>query len=113
MTIQAFLQELQSTVEQRTIVTDPDRIAPWLTDWRGRWTGRSAALLEPGSTKEVATIVRAAEGHGVALVLALHDSLAGREHDARIMGDGRELRSEVNRLNCGISSCRRTGVLRG
>ena len=68
MSITAFLGALRPLVEPRTIVTDPDRIAPWLTDWRGRWTGVSEALLEPGSTEEVAAIVRTAEGHGTGLV---------------------------------------------
>jgi FAD/FMN-containing dehydrogenase len=52
----------------RTVVTDPSDVAPWLTDWRGRWTGKAAALLQPGSTEEVAETVRLAEQHGVALV---------------------------------------------
>jgi FAD/FMN-containing dehydrogenase len=68
MAVSAFLSDLQSRVGPRTLVTDPERIAPWLTDWRGRWTGRSAALLEPGSTAEVAAIVALAGEHGVGLV---------------------------------------------
>ncbi len=66
--VSEFLQALAGKVPPRTIVTDPERIAPWLTDWRGRWTGRSAALLEPASTDEVAAIVALAESHGVGLV---------------------------------------------
>lgn len=68
MAVSAFLSALHSRVSTRTIVTEPERIAPWLTDWRGRWTGTSAALLEPGSTAEVATIVALAGQHEVSLV---------------------------------------------
>jgi FAD/FMN-containing dehydrogenase len=50
------------------VVTEAADLAPWLTDWRGRWTGKAAALLQPGSTEEVAEIVRLAEQHGVGLV---------------------------------------------
>ena len=49
-------------------LTDPADIAPWLTDWRGRWTGASAAILQPGSTDEVAAIVSLAAELGIALV---------------------------------------------
>lgn len=68
MQIEAFLDTLGEQLEPRTIVRDQATIAPWLTDWRGRWTGTSAVLLEPRSTEEVTAIVCAAEEHGVALV---------------------------------------------
>ncbi|HEX8191906.1 MAG TPA: FAD-binding oxidoreductase [Allosphingosinicella sp.] len=43
-------------------------LAPWLTDWRRRYSGAAAALLSPASTEDVAEIVRlAAEAH-VAIV---------------------------------------------
>ena len=50
------------------VVEDPDLIAPWTTDWRGKYHGAAAAMLVPRSTEEVATIVRLAATHGVALV---------------------------------------------
>ena len=52
----------------KAVVTDPADIAPWLTDWRGRWTGRAAAILRPASTAEVAAIMAMAVEAGVALV---------------------------------------------
>lgn len=63
-----MLDALAHQLPPRAIVTDPADIAPWLTDWRGRYHGRTAALLEPASTAEVATIVRAAAEHRVPLV---------------------------------------------
>jgi FAD/FMN-containing dehydrogenase len=47
---------------------DPEDLAPWLTDWRGRYTGKAAALLSPASTEEVAAIVRLAGECGTKLV---------------------------------------------
>lgn len=47
---------------------DPDDLAPWLTDWRGRYSGKAAALLSPASTKEVSAILRLATENSVALV---------------------------------------------
>jgi FAD/FMN-containing dehydrogenase len=64
---QAFLDELAPRLGPRTVVTDPDLIAPWLTDWRGRYHGAAFALLQPVDTAEVAAIVAAAARHGVAL----------------------------------------------
>jgi FAD/FMN-containing dehydrogenase len=68
MTVQRYLELLAGRVEPRSIVTDAERIAPWLTDWRGRWQGKSAALLEPASTEEVAIMVALAGEMKVALV---------------------------------------------
>ena len=53
---------------ERAAVTDPDDIEPWLSDWRGRYHGRSDAMLQPASTEEVAAIVRLAGELGVPLV---------------------------------------------
>ena len=53
---------------ERAVVTDQDRIEPWLTDWRGRFHGNAPAMLEPRSTAEVAEMVRLAAEHGVPLV---------------------------------------------
>lgn len=66
--LSAFLDSVSAIIAPAAIVTDAGEIAPWLTDWRGRWTGRSEVLLQPASTAEVAAIVQAAEAHGVALV---------------------------------------------
>ena len=52
----------------KAVITDPSEIEPWLTDWRGRFHGQAQAILAPGSTKEVADIVRLAGDHRVALV---------------------------------------------
>jgi FAD/FMN-containing dehydrogenase len=52
----------------RAVVTDKSEIEPWLTDWRGHWHGRSAAILQPQSTEEVAAMVAMAAKTGVPLV---------------------------------------------
>ncbi|MBA4090086.1 MAG: hydroxyacid dehydrogenase [Sphingobium sp.] len=50
------------------VVTDPDDITPWVSDWRGRYHGAAAAILSPASTQEVAATVALAAELGVALV---------------------------------------------
>lgn len=52
----------------RTAITDPDAIAPWLTDWRGRFHGEAAAILAPADLDTTAAIVGMAHELGVALV---------------------------------------------
>jgi FAD/FMN-containing dehydrogenase len=52
----------------RAAITEAQDIEPWLSDWRGRFHGRSAAILAPGSTEEVAAIVALAAEHRVPLV---------------------------------------------
>lgn len=47
---------------------DADDMAPWLTEWRGRWTGETPILLQPRTTEEVATAVAICARHGVAVV---------------------------------------------
>jgi FAD/FMN-containing dehydrogenase len=47
---------------------DAGEMAPWLTEWRGRWTGETPLLLQPRTTEEVARAVDICARHGVALV---------------------------------------------
>ena len=39
-----LVDQLQARFGPRVAVTDATDIAPWLTDWRGRWTGAAPAL---------------------------------------------------------------------
>ena len=64
----SLLATLERRLGTRGFTRAPADLAPWLTDWRGRVTGAAAALLSPGSTDEVADIVRLAAGEGVAIV---------------------------------------------
>jgi len=47
---------------------DAAEMAPWLTEWRGRWTGATPLLLQPRTTEEVARAVEICARHGVAIV---------------------------------------------
>ena len=50
------------------VTTDADDLAPWLSDWRGRYHGAAAAMLSPASTQQVAATVKLAAELGVPLV---------------------------------------------
>ena len=66
--IQSLRAALEGRIEPKAIVTDPGTIAPWTTDWRGRWHGRADLLLQPASVAEVQVIVAAARDAGTPLV---------------------------------------------
>src|SRR5205085_8728400 len=65
-------QRLIAAVRERlgpsAALTEPNDIAPWLSDWRGRFHGRADAILAPKSTEDVAAIVLMAGQLGVPLV---------------------------------------------
>ncbi len=63
-----FLAAAAELLGPKGLSTDPDRIGPWLTDWRGRYTGRALALASPGTVDEVAALVRLCAAHSVAIV---------------------------------------------
>lgn len=63
-----LIESVRARFGAKAVIDDPHDIAPWLTDWRGRYRGRAAAILAPGSTAEVAAIVALARAAGVALV---------------------------------------------
>ena len=63
-----LLAALERRLGPKGFTADPQAIAPWATDWRGRVTGRAAALLSPANRDEVADIVRLAAEARVAIV---------------------------------------------
>lgn len=50
------------------LITDAGAMAPFLTDWRGRYTGAAIAVAQPDSTDDVAAVVRWCAGAGVPVV---------------------------------------------
>ena len=65
---QDIIARFAALLGPKGVVTDPDDIAPWTSDWRGRYHGDAAAILAPASTQEVAATVALAAELGVALV---------------------------------------------
>jgi len=93
----ALAEQVRARLGERAVVTDPSDLAPWLNDWRGRWTGQATALLQPDSTEEVAEIVRLAEEGGVPLVpQGGNTSMVGGATPA---ADGGALLLSLRRLN--------------
>lgn len=62
-----FLAQCRATVGDAHVLTGDD-MARFLTDWRGRFTGRALAVLRPADTAEVAALVRHCVQHRVPIV---------------------------------------------
>lgn len=67
-TSSAFLDACRAAIGADHVLSDTHDTAPFLTDWRKRYRGTACAVLRPGSTDEVAAIVKLAAEHRVAIV---------------------------------------------
>jgi FAD/FMN-containing dehydrogenase len=63
-----FLERLREIVGATHILTVPFDIAPYCTDWRGRYTGQPLCVVKPATTEEVAAVVQACASAGIAVV---------------------------------------------
>ena len=59
---------LRGVVGDAGLVADPEGMRGYHTDWRGAYSGLAALVVRPGSTAEVAAVVRICRELGVALV---------------------------------------------
>lgn len=93
----SLLDALANLLGPKGYSADPDTMAPWLTDWRGKYHGRAAAMLSPATTGEVAAAVRLCHDAGVALVPQGGNSgmVGGATPDA----SGNQLLLSLRRMN--------------
>lgn len=68
MNDQDFLAALAAIVGPTQVLTDPVDTTPYLTDWRGRYTGQARAVVRPASTEEVAAVAKLCSAEGVPMV---------------------------------------------
>ena len=66
--MQNLINELSAVLEQQYILTEDKDKAPYLTDWRKRFTGKALAVVLPGSSSDVADIVKLCSQNQVAIV---------------------------------------------
>ena len=94
----ALLDSLESLLGPRGFSRDPDLLEPWLSDWRGRYRGRSAALLSPASAAQVQSIVaRCAEARVALVPQGGNTSMVG---GATPPAEGNSLLLSLRRMNC-------------
>jgi FAD/FMN-containing dehydrogenase len=63
-----FLTQCRAIAGDAYVLAAPADMAPFVTDQRGRFTGKALAVLRPGSVDEVAALVRVCAEHRVAVV---------------------------------------------
>ncbi|WP_237437359.1 FAD-binding oxidoreductase [Alteraurantiacibacter aestuarii] len=63
-----FCDAARQLLGERGFTQDPELVDPWLTDWRGRYTGRALGMASPATTQEVSALVKLCAAHGVPLV---------------------------------------------
>ncbi|QOT77727.1 FAD-binding oxidoreductase [Cupriavidus basilensis] len=66
--LDSFLALCRAALGEQHVLTDAADQAPYLTDWRKRYTGEAVAVLRPGSAEEVAAAVHACHAHKLAVV---------------------------------------------
>jgi len=63
----ALIEALRDCVGATHVLTEGD-LSAYELDWRKRWRGKARAVVRPGTTGEVAAVVRACAEHGAAIV---------------------------------------------
>lgn len=63
-----LIDKLKAIVGAGGWTTDVTKLEPHLTEWRDTWTGKTLVMVSPGSTEEVAAIVRQCRQAGTAIV---------------------------------------------
>ena len=63
-----FITALTAIVGPTHVVIDPDVVAPFTIDWTRRFHGPCRAVVRPGSTEEVAALLRLCQDRGVPVI---------------------------------------------
>ena len=63
-----FIAAASDLLGPRGFTRDAELLEPWLTDWRGRFTGKALGLASPATTPEVANLVRLCGEYGGPIV---------------------------------------------
>ena len=64
----ALVEQLVTAVGREHVLVDESSTAGYSVDWTGRYRGRAAAVVRPGSSAEVAAVLRACAAAGAAVV---------------------------------------------
>lgn len=93
----ALLDRLAALLGPAGFTRDAGTMAPWLSDWRGRFHGAAAALASPANPAEVAGIIRQCAAEGVPVVpQGGNSSMVG---GATPDGSGKALLLSLRRMN--------------
>jgi len=68
MTKDSLTATLAGIVGHANVLAEAADLAPYLTDWRGRYKGAACCVVRPGNAAEVAAVVRACAGASAPIV---------------------------------------------
>lgn len=104
-----LLRAFADLLGPKGFTTDPDDMAPWLKDWRGRYEGAAAALLSPADADQVSAVVKLASERDVTLVpQGGNTSMVG---GATPSADGASMILSLRRMNAIRSISAEDGVV--
>lgn len=63
-----FLTRLVAALGEDIVVTSPQDVEPWLSDWRGLYKGQAQAVVRPRTTQQVSDCVKLCHEYGVPVV---------------------------------------------
>lgn len=93
----ALVSALHAIVGDRGLLTDPSDTAPYCTDWRGLYHGRTPAVVRPDSTPDLAAVIALCAEQGVAVVpQGGNTSMVGGGAPSE---DGRQVVVSLSRMN--------------
>lgn len=93
----AFLDEAHALLGPRGFTRDGEIMAPWLSDWRGRFHGSALGMASPASTAEVSRFVALCARHRIAIVPQGGNS--GMSGGATPDASGRAVLLSLRRMN--------------
>ena len=93
----SFLNAAAQLLGARGLSCDPELVEPWLTDWRGRYSGQALALASPADSAELSALVKLCAAHSVAIVPQGGNS--GMSGGATPDASGQQLLLSLRRLN--------------
>lgn len=94
---QAFCDEASALLGPRGFTRDAELMAPWLSDWRGRFSGQALGLASPASTSEVVELIKLCARRGVPVVPQGGNS--GMSGGATPDASGRSILLSLRRMN--------------
>src|SRR5262245_38253379 len=92
-----LVSKLRTIVGERGLITDDPGKHPYLTDWRENYLGAALAIVRPGSTEEVAAVVKLCATEKVAIVP--QGGNTGMMGGGTPNQHGREVVLSLNRMN--------------
>jgi FAD/FMN-containing dehydrogenase len=95
--IDSALARLRLIVGASHLLTSPDAMAPYCTDWRGRYKGEALCVVRPASTGELSQVVHVCAEAGLAMVP--QGGNTGLSGGATPHAGGREVLVSLSRLD--------------